>query len=431
MAQAASNAYEAAVGDKPTATSTDYKEKSTMMRALTWQGKADVRMADMPMPAITDGGDAILRITGTTVCGSDLHLYHGEIMQLQKNDILGHEFCGVVDEVGPECTLKVGQRVVASFQIACGKCEYCKKGLSTACDVTNNSTLMEKLYGHKISGMFGYAHFTGGFAGGQAEYVRVPFADVNLLPLPDDVPDEKGLYLSDIIPTSFHACFECNIQKGDVVGIWGLGPIGLLCCKWAQVMGASRVIAVDCVPERLEMARRIGAETINFKDSDPVKTIQDMCGGLDRAVDCAGFRYAKTMLHKVERAIGLETDSSEVLNEMIRTVKKFGTISLIADYAAYTNHFLIGGVMEKGIRLIGAGQAPVQKYWKEILTKYLQPGKLDDVLRIVVTHRFQIEDFPLLYKRFDEKDQGICKTFIQTRFSAPAAADSPSLTRLE
>jgi len=434
MAQLLSNAYEKMKGGEiPTTTKPDYKtRKGQTMRANAWFGDKDVRIIDTAVPTVTEPKDAIVRVTGTTVCGSDLHLYHKEIFELRPGDILGHEFCGIVDEVGPECNLKVGQRVVASFQIACGQCEYCKKGLSSMCDTTNDSKLMNDLYGHRFAGLFGYAHFTGGFAGGQAEYVRVPFGDVNLLPLPDDVPDEKGLYLSDVLCTSYHACKEANIQNGQVVGIWGAGPIGLLCTAWSKIMGASRVIVIDNVPDRLKRAEQfLGAETINFDEKDPVNTIHEICpGGLDAAIDCAAFRYTKTMLHKVERAVGLETDSSEVVNEMIKLVKKFGYIVLIADYTGYTNHFNIGAVMEKGIRFIGGGQAPVQKYWKEILTKYIQTGKLDNAFKTILTHRLEFEEIPKVYKHFDAKQHGIIKAFIQTRFSGPPDPILPTLSSL-
>jgi len=361
-------------------------------------------------------------------------LYRKEIFEMEKGDVLGHEFCGIVDEVGPDCKLQKGQRVVASFQIACGDCEYCKKGLSSMCDKTNDSKLMEDLYGHRFAGIFGYAHFTGGFAGGQSEYVRVPFADVNLLPLPDDVPDEKGLYLSDILCTSYHACVEANIKKGQTVGIWGAGPIGLLCVAWVKEMGASRVILIDNVQYRLDRAKNfLGAEIINFNEKDPVTTIQEICpGGLDACIDCAAFRYAKTILHKVERAIGLETDACEVPNEMIKLVKKFGYIVLIADYAGFTNHLNIGGIMEKGIRFIGGGQAPVQKYWKTILSDYIQTGKLDHAFKTILTHRCKLEDTPQVYKHFDAKDNvEMIKPFIQTKFSAEPDPILPFLTRLD
>lgn len=266
------------------------------------------------------------------MCGSDLHLYEGEMLQQKKGDILGHEFCGIIESVGRGVTnLCVGQRVVASFQIACGQCEYCKRGLSSMCDTTNKSSVMNALYGHRIAGIFGYSHFAGGFMGGQAEYVRVPFADTNLLPIPDGVPDERALYLSDIVPTSYHACKRAKINKGDVVGIWGLGPIGLLCAHWCQLMGAQRIVGIDHVPERLEFAKQeLKIETINFDEANPVDKVHELVpGGLDKSIDCAGFRYAKGILHKVERAVGLETDTSEMLNEQIKCVKK---VSLGMDF---------------------------------------------------------------------------------------------------
>jgi threonine dehydrogenase-like Zn-dependent dehydrogenase len=255
-------------------------------------------------------------------------------MQLEEGDILGHEFCGIVESVGPEVRgLQVGQRVVASFQIACGKCEYCKRGLSSMCDTTNKSSVQNAMYGHRFAGLFGYSHFAGGFAGGQAEFVRVPFAETNLLPIPEGVPDEKALYLSDIVSTSYHACKRAHIKPGNTVGIWGLGPIGLLCAQWCKLMGAGRVIGIDNVHDRLKFARkRLGVETINFDQvGDVVKQVQDLVpGGLDRTIDCAAFRYAKGLLHKVERAMALETDTSEIVNEQIKCVKKVRNASLLS-----------------------------------------------------------------------------------------------------
>jgi threonine dehydrogenase-like Zn-dependent dehydrogenase len=368
-------------------------------------------------------------VTGTTVCGSDLHLYNAEMLQQAEGDILGHEFCGVIEAAGPGVkNLRPGQRVVASFQIACGQCEYCKRGLTSMCDTTNKSAVMNKLYGHRFAGLFGYSHFAGGFAGGQSEYVRVPFADVNLLPIPDNVPDERALYLSDIVPTSYHACHRAKIRNGDVVGIWGLGPIGMLCAKWCKLMGAARVIGVDHVRERLEFARtKLGIETINFDEGDTVEQMQELVpGGIDKSIDCAAFRYAKSMLHRVERAVGLETDTSENVNEQIKCVKKFGRIVLIADYAGFTNHFNIGAVMEKGIALIGGGQAPVQKYWKMLMDDYIVTGKFDPTE--ILSHRFRIDEFPDIYKAFDEKRGGIRKVFVETRHSFPRAQGTPELS---
>jgi threonine dehydrogenase-like Zn-dependent dehydrogenase len=382
-------------------------------------------------------------------------------MQLQEGDILGHEFCGVVESVGPEVRgLQVGQRVVASFQIACGQCEYCKRGLTSMCDTTNKSSVQNAMYGHRFAGLFGYSHFAGGFSGGQSEYVRVPFAETNLLPIPEGVPDEKALYLSDIVSTSYHACKRAHIKPGNTVGIWGLGPIGLLCAHWCKLMGAGRVIGIDNVEDRLKFARkRLGVETINFDQAgDVVKHVQALVpGGLDRTIDCAAFRYAKGLLHRVERALALETDTSEIVNEQIKCVKKvrnsrtlqlhipqisnrvrvcvcggacaleqFGRIVLIADYAGLTNHFNIGAVMEKGISLIGGGQAPVQKYWKMLMNDYIATGKFDPT--IILSHRFALDEFADIYKAFNDKKGGILKVFVETQHSFPRAEGTPLLT---
>ncbi|KAF9318655.1 hypothetical protein BG003_010905 [Podila horticola] len=390
-------------------------------------------MKMVPIPDITDYDDVLIRVTGSTVCGSDLHLYHGEILQLKAGEILGHECMGVVEKVGPSVTeVKPGDRVVAAFNVACGKCEFCLKKQFTACDCTNNSSVMEKLYGQRTAGVLGYSHFLGGFSGAQAEYCRILFGNTNLLKVPIDVPDEKALFLSDIVPTSYHAVWEANVKEGEVVGVWGIGPIGLNVVQWLRnVFKASRIIVIDNIPERLQLAHtRWGAEVINFeKDSDVSARINILVpGGLDRAIDCAGFRYAKSLIHKAERAIGLETDTSESINEMVRSTKKFGTIALIADYAAYTNHLLIGGIMEKGIRLIGCGQAPIQRHWAKCL-EHIQSGEFDPT--VILTHRFPLEDTAEVYKRFDLKQEGIMKVFLQTKFSGPATAGTPDLTFVE
>ncbi|RPA75987.1 GroES-like protein [Ascobolus immersus RN42] len=424
------NIAERVLGDKPTSTTPKYQPRASgeTMKALRWYGAQTVRVEEVPAPTITDPEDVVLRITGATVCGSDLHLYHKEIIQLQEGDILGHEFCGIVDEVGPAVkNVKVGDRVVSSFQVACGTCHFCKQGLTSMCDTTNNSNLQEKMYGSKIGGVFGYSHFVGGFAGGQAEYVRVPFGDNSLLKIPDDVPDEKALYLSDIIPTSYHAVLCANVQAGSVVAIWGLGPIGLFCAKWSLIQGASRVICVDPDQQRIDFAvQHLGVEGILAdKSTDVVAKIREKIAiGPDCVIDAAGFRFTKGILHTVQRAVGLETDSSEILNEEIRAVRKFGTISLIADYAATTNGLNIGAIMEKGITLRGAGQCPVQKYWHDLLKK-VQDGTFDPTFAI--THRFRIEDTAAVYKMMDEHTDGIIKSFIQTKWSAPAAQGFPVL----
>jgi len=417
-------------GNRPTVTTNNpnYRPNETHL-TLQWFGNRDVRVVEAPVPAITEPTDVICKVTGTTVCGSDSHLYHKEIMQLEKGEILGHEWIGIVDEVGSAIKeVKPGDRVVASFQIACGTCKFCKDGLSSMCDKTNSSEVQEKLYGKPFAGLFGYSHFAGGFAGGQAEYVRCPFGDVNLLKIPDTVPDEKALYLSDIVPTSYHAVVCAEVKKGKSVAIWGAGPIGLLAAKWSKIGGARRVIIIDNVKERLALAKnKIGCDIINFdEDSDVVAAIYRLePDGVDCAIEAAGFRYTKGLLHKVQRAVGLETDSSEIVNETLTAVKKFGTVSLIADYAATTNQFLIGALMEKGITLRGAGQAPVQKYWKDLL-KMIEAGQFDPT--IILSHRFKLDEFRELYEAFDKKELGIMKTFVETKFSRPAASGTPALS---
>jgi len=426
------NQAQKAMGDRPTATTnTPNMREGEKQLTLQWFGNKDVRVVEAPIPAITEPTDVICKVTGTTVCGSDLHLYHKEILQLQAGDILGHEWMGIVDEVGSEITnVKKGDRVVASFQIACGKCSFCKEGLSSMCDKTNSSSVQEKLYGKPFAGLFGYSHFAGGFAGGQAEWVRCPFGDTNLLKIPDNVPDEKALFLSDIIPTSYHAVQCAEVTKGKSVAIWGAGPIGLLAAKWSKLAGARRVIIIDRVKERLDLAKNnIGCDIINFDEKkDVVAAIYNLePEGVDCGIDAAAFRYTKGLLHGIQHAIGLETDSCEIPNEALRAVRKFGTISLVADYAAMTNQFLIGALMEKGITLRGTGQAPVQKYWKELLSK-IESGEFDPT--IILSHRFKIDEFRELYDAFDKKEMGIMKTFVQTKFSAPPAPGTPALSSL-
>jgi threonine dehydrogenase-like Zn-dependent dehydrogenase len=403
------------------------------MKALAWFGVQDVRLVDVPIPDITEEDDVIVKVTGTTICGSDLHLYHGQIQTMQKGDILGHEFMGIVEKVGSNVKkVKVGQRVVASFYIACGECRYCKEGFYTCCDNTNNSTLMNYLYGTRIAGIFGYSHLTGGFAGGQAEYVRVPKANVNLLPVPDDLHDEQALYLSDIVPTSYHCVVDTGVKAGDVVGIWGLGPIGMCVAKWCQLKGATRVIGIDRVPERLQFARnKLGIEILDYnQDKDvPKKLLEMVPGGLDVGLYCASSREPKSWAHTIQLAMNLETDVPEVINEAIVAVKKRGRVGLIGDEIGYCNGFNIGALMEKGIRLIGNGQAPVARYWEEIIKDYIRTGKFDP--KFIITHRVPFEDMPNLYKAFDKKESGVEKVFVETKFSRPPTVGYPTTTRVE
>jgi threonine dehydrogenase-like Zn-dependent dehydrogenase len=389
---------------------------------------------DTPKPKLIEDRDVILKVTGSTVCGSDLHLLHGSVIEMQKGDILGHEFCGIVDEVGPAVkNLGKGDRVVASFQIACGECVYCKKKQSSQCAKTNSNSIQNAMYGGRTAGIFGYSHFTGGFAGGQAEYARVPFGDVNLLKLPKDVPDEKGLYLSDVLCTSWHCVVDTGVKRGDVVAVWGAGPIGQMVTEFAFVNGASRVIVIDH-NWRLDWIKEkyAKAETLNFAQLKGTKGVvtklKEMTDGLgpDVALECAAGEYPKGWIHTIELMTGLETDTSEILNEMIESVKNFGRVGVTGVYAGYTNHFNIGSLMERGIRLIGNGQAPVHMYWEQLL-KMIEDGKIEPLK--MVSHRVRIEDLDKVYHKFDRKEDRMQKVFVETKFSAAPVEGSPALTR--
>lgn len=300
---------------------------------------------EVPKPVLIEDRDVILKITGSTICGSDLHLLHGTVVEMQKGDILGHEFCGIVDEVGSAVKkVKKGDRVVASFQIACGECYFCEKKLSSQCTRTNANSIERGMYGQNTAGFFGYSHFTGGYAGGQSEYTRIPLGDVNLLKLPDDVPDEKGLYLSDVIATSWNCVVDTGVKEGDVVAIWGAGPIGQMAVDFCFMNGASRVIVID-KNWRLDLIKEKypKAETINFeqlpKGETVVSTLKSMVDGLgpDVALECVAGEYAKSWAHKLEMMAGLETDTSEILNEMIESVKSFGRVGITGVYVGYVS----------------------------------------------------------------------------------------------
>lgn len=280
------------------------------------------------------------------MCGSDLHLLHGIVIEMKKGDVLGHEFCGIVDEIGSAVSrVKNGDRVVASFQIACGDCYYCKQKLSSMCEKTNANTLENAMYGGRTAGIFGYSHFTGGFAGGQAEYVRVPRGDVNLLHLPDGVPDEKGLYLSDVLATSWNAVVDTGVQEGNVVAIWGAGPVGQMCCDFSFSLGARRVIVIDC-DWRLDWIKKVypKAETLDFKqlarNESVTNKLKEMCNGRgpDVAIECAAGEYAKGWAHYFEIMLGMETDTSELLNEMITSVRNYGHCGITGVYVGYVSY---------------------------------------------------------------------------------------------
>ncbi|KAK4096963.1 GroES-like protein [Parathielavia hyrcaniae] len=419
-------------------------DSNETMKALVWQGKMKVEVVDVQKPRILENRDVILRVTGTTVCGSDLHLLHGTVVQMKKGDILGHEFCGIVDQVGPAVTnIKVGKRYVAAFQITCGECFYCKQKLSSQCERTNSNTTAKAMYGAQSAGFFGYSHFTGGFAGGQAEYVRVPMGDVNLLAIPDDVPDEKALYLSDVLPTAYSAVKDTAVYPNDQVAIFGAGPIGQMAGIFALGEGASKVIVVDTEPrlsaiqQRWPVEHKNKLEVLDYKKlsfgvtnkETVVSNLKKMCQGRgpDVAIECAAGEYAKGWMHWLEMSLGAETDTSEILNEMVEGVRNYGRAGVTGVYVGYTNHFNIGSVMQRGIRLIGNGQAPVMKYWEGLLEK-IRRGELDPTQ--MLSHRYRLEDIDKAYYKFDAHEDNIQKVFVETKFSLPRAQGTPELTRL-
>ncbi|GES63282.1 alcohol dehydrogenase [Aspergillus terreus] len=446
-ASQAANLVEKVVGHSDNATVTtdvsSYNKKEygaetgPPIQATTWQGKNSIAVVEMPKPRVIDEGDVIVKVTGSTICGSDLHLYHGVVPQLEKGDVLGHECCGIVETTGPTVSkVRAGQRVVVSFPIACGSCTNCSRKLFSQCERTNENTITNALYGKRTAGIFGYSHFTGGFAGGQAEYIRVPYGDVNLLPIPDDVPDEKALFLSDVLGTSWHCVVDTGVSPGDVVAIWGAGPIGQMCAQFSFYHGAQRVILIDGgnAAWRLDYVKSKApkVETIDYSrlsngESVTSRLKKMVPGGPDVALECAAGEYAKGWIHYFEQLLGMETDTSEILNEMITSVRPFGRVGVTGVYAAYTNHFNIGALMQTGVRLIGNGQAPVQKYWAELM-ELIRKGEINPL--DMVTHRLRLEDMDKVYSLFDRRDEGVQKVFVQTQYSAPPCVGAPALTEL-
>jgi len=423
------------LGASDTATTPKYnhREDGSTMKALRWHGNMDVRVEEAAIPDITEAQDVVIKVTGTTICGSDLHLLHSEMPGLQSGDILGHEFMGLVDRVGPEVTkLAVGDRVVVSFQIACGTCRYCKVKESSMCERTNNSSLVRKMWGQADACFLGYGHLAGGFPGGQSEYVRVPFGDVNCMKIPEGVADEQALWLSDIYPTAYQAVDYTGVKEGDVVGVWGLGPVGVCVVQFALIRGAKKVYVIDKVAARLDMAKSLDpsrVECIDFSKQDVTKTLQESTQNelLDVAIDSTTFHEPKSWLHTIEKALMLETDAIDTPNEMIFNTRKLGKCGLIGVYSGYANHFNIGALMNRGISLIGCGQAPVHKHW-EMLMEWIKEGKLD--ARHIVSHRVALDDFSELYKAFDKRVAGVQKVFVQTSASSAPSPGFPQLTKV-
>jgi threonine dehydrogenase-like Zn-dependent dehydrogenase len=389
------------------------------MRALTWHGKHDVRVDTVPDPEIANPRDAIIKVTSTAICGSDLHLYDHTIPTMKAGDVLGHEFMGEVVEVGRgNSRLKIGQRVVVPFVIACGQCYFCQQQQFAACDNSNpaeTADMSEFLYGYPMTGAFGYSHLTGGYAGGQAEYVRVPYSDVGPIVIPDGIEDEKVLFLSDILPTGWMAAENCEIKPTDTVAVWGCGPVGLFAVQSAFALGAQRVIAIDHYPHRLDLAKSMGAEVINFEEVNVREALVEMTGGIgpDACIDAVGMEShgvtADSVLDKVKAAVKLVTDQTHGLRQVIIACRKGGRISIPGVYGGVTDKFPIGALMEKGLS-VKSGQTHVQKYMPQLL-KLILDGKLDTTF--LISHRMSLEEAPTGYKMFKERQNEVTKVVLK------------------
>ena len=385
------------------------------MRALCWHGSGDVRIDKIEDPRIIDPRDALIRITSTAICGSDLHIFDGFVPSMEKGDVLGHEFMGEVVEVGHGVpNLKRGDRVVVPFAIACGRCFFCQKTLYSLCDNSNpNPEQARKMMGQSPAGLFGYSHMLGGFAGGQAEYARVPYADVGPIKIPAELSDEKVLFLSDIFPTGYMAAENCDIEPGDTVAVWGCGPVGQFAVQSAWMFKAGRVIAIDRVPERLQMARVFGkAETINFDDDKVYDKLMELTKGRgpDRCIDAVGAEAHGTgsfdaVVDKAKAALYLGTDRPHVLREAIMCCRKGGTLSIPGVYLGYLDKVPMGAAMNKGLTM-KMGQTHVHRYLEPLL-KRVQSGEIDP--SFLITHRLKLSDAPEAYKTFRDKKDGCIK----------------------
>ena len=388
------------------------------MRALTWHGHHDVRVDTVPDPEIINPRDAIIKVTATAICGSDLHLYDGVIPGMMAGDILGHEFMGEVVETGPKSTLQKGQKVVVPFTISCGSCYFCQKQQYSACDNSNpveTQDLSEPLYGHAMSGLFGYSHLTGGYAGGQSEYVRVPFSDIGPIVVPDHVEDEKVLFLSDILPTGWMAAENADIEPGDTVAVWGCGPVGLFAIQSALLMGAEQVIGIDHHPHRLDLARSLGAKVIDFSRTRVGEALMEMSGGIgpDAVIDAVGMEAhgfaPDNVIEVVKQKVGVAADRGHALREALITCRKGGRVSVPGVYGGFLDKFPLGAMMEKGLQL-RTGQTHVQKYTAPLLEKILN-GEIDTTF--LISHRLPLEQGPEGYKNFHENQNEWTKVVLK------------------
>lgn len=387
------------------------------MRAVTWQGAGKMQVDNVPDPVIINPRDSIVRITTTCICGSDLHMYDGYIPTVRRGDIMGHEFMGEVVEVGRDVTnLRAGDRVVVPFTISCGECFFCKHELWSLCDNSNpNAAAAEELYGYSPAGLFGYSHLFGGYAGGQAEYARVPFSDVGCFKLPESMTDDQAVMLADIFPTGYMAAENCNIHGGDTVAVWGCGPVGQFAIRSAYLLGAERVVAIDRVPERLEMARQGGADTIHYEEIDVVDALKEKTGGMgpDSVIDAVGMEAHGTDLDywydRVAQATRMETGRPAALRQAIQACRKGGTVSIPGVYGGFIDKIPMGAAFNKGLTL-RMGQTHVHRYFAP-LTARIQRGEIDP--SFVITHRAPLEQAPEMYKTFRDKQDGCIKVVLK------------------
>ncbi len=392
------------------------------MKALCWHGKKDIRYDTVPDPTIEEPRDAIIKMTSCAICGSDLHLFDGFIPGMKSGDVLGHEFMGEVVEVGKGVsergsTLKVGDRVVVPFTICCGECEQCLRGNWSVCERSNrNKSVADKLFGHATGGLFGYSHLTGGYAGGQAEYIRVPYADVTPVKIPDGLTDEQVLFLGDILPTGWQAAVQCDIQRTDTVAVWGAGPVGQFAIRSAVLLGAKQVVSIDCEEDRLSMARAGGALTINFKKESVVDRLNELTAGKgpEKCIDAVGMEShvggtVDTLYDRAKQAVMAETDRPHVLREMIYVCRPAGVLSIPGVYGGLVDKLPFGALMQKGLT-VRTGQTHVNR-WTDDLLRRIEEGQIDP--SFVITHTCTLEDGPAMYKVFRDKQDGCVKVVLK------------------
>jgi len=399
------------------------------MRALTWHGRHDVRVDTVPDPEIVNARDCIIRITSTAICGSDLHLYDGYIPGMRAGDILGHENMGEVVEVGAKSPLKKGQRVVIPFTISCGQCFFCSKQQFSACDNSNPAETGDPsdiAYGHPMGGAFGYSHLTGGYAGGQAEYLRVPYSDVGPIVIPDGMDDDKVLFLSDILPTGWQAAVNCDIEPGDTVAVWGCGPVGLFAIQSAFLLGAHRVIAIDHYPRRLELAKSMGAEVLSFKEVDVRDALDEMTGGIgpDACIDAVGMESHGLSIDNIADTVKahsfLGTDRPHALRQAILACRKGGRLSIPGVYGGMADKFPIGALMEKGLT-VKSGQTHVQRFGRQLL-EMIGEGKIDTTF--LISHRASLENGPEMYRHWHDEQNDYTKIVLKPEMAKGEVKES-------